>query len=166
MWCSTRLSQGVLWLKSLTDFLGCRAEYQAGGQRDTCFESCGWVDEDTEFDCTPLSPGHKAGPPACGNLSRLLAKIARNKEVGSGAQVKLPQNWGSIFSGSDVFFFSGNEVYVDRNKVIELPSCIHRGVRNWSWICRVSWVLKRFVFFFFLSCAKGELHHFVKERIS
>lgn len=69
MQCSTHLLQGVLWLKSLTNFLGCRGWISGRWERDTCTGSCGWADKDTEFDYASLSPGHKADLPARGTLS-------------------------------------------------------------------------------------------------
>lgn len=62
----------------------------------------------------------------------LLASGKDSQEQGSGvgSSGETSPRLGLIFSGSDLFFFSGIEVYFDRNKVIELPNCIHRGVRN------------------------------------
>lgn len=107
MWCSTRLSQGVLWLKSLSDFLGCQAEYQAGGQRDTGTESCGWVGEDTEFDCAPLSSGLVQGGSSY-TWESLLAAGKDSQEQGGGVRstgVRFPQDWSWMFSGCDLLSF-------------------------------------------------------------
>lgn len=127
MRCSTRLLQGVLWLKNLTNFLGCEGWISGRRERDTCTESCSWADEDTVwlcvakpwtqgwYFCTWESLGCWQRQPGVCRWGQALTWDSLNIGVG--------------FLVAVTCSFSGNEVSFYRNKTIELQNCTHRGVK-------------------------------------
>lgn len=131
--CSTRLSRGLLGLKSLTDFLGCRAEHQAGGQRDACPGS--WAGLRRTQSVTTLCEALNTRPVLRVGLSPAAGKTGRCRRWGQALAWAFPKT-GVGFLVAVMCSFSGHEVYFYKNNTIELQNSTYVGVRNRSWVCR------------------------------